>query len=234
MSDKGIPARPFCSARWVMLKGHVTPPRLFVGSCITVDAAKICAEIFRRLGRHHALSVSAAQSMSASLRKRSKCCERSKIHVYSSMFIRSPHQRAWRLGEFYPRRRPLVGKVTFVTSRYSASRFRPSRLDSGVFRQRLALGLRQERRRREAEEVDAGEDHRRLAIAAELHDQRAREQRAKEGDEARRIEHERNPRAARARGKQLRQPYRHPGILSQREERVDASREQQQVQVLGP
>src|SRR5262249_14158691 len=105
---------------------------------------------------------------------------------------------------------------------------------SHVFRQRFSLSLRQEQRRRKTEEVNAGEYHRRLAEAAELHNKRAREQRAEKGNEAQRIEHERNARAARARRKQLRQPYRHPRILSQREEPVDRGSEQQQVQVFGP
>src|SRR6266702_7869239 len=38
-------------------------------------------------------------------------------------------------------------------------------------RQRLALGLRQERRDTEAEHIDRGDDQGGMAIAAELHDQ---------------------------------------------------------------
>src|SRR5271169_3737122 len=57
-------------------------------------------------------------------------------------------------------------------------------------RQRLAFGLRQERGRREAEDIDHRDRHRGLAEAAGLGDQPAGDERPDPSDEPRRVEDE--------------------------------------------
>src|SRR5580704_12048451 len=78
------------------------------------------------------------------------------------------------------------------------------------FRQRLSLGLGQERHRHQPKNIEQADDRRRFAIAAEADNQGAGDQRGDGGYQSRRIEDETGSGRTHPRRKQFRQPYRRP------------------------
>src|SRR6202042_55359 len=70
------------------------------------------------------------------------------------------------------RRTPKIARLSSRSRMFPASAI-VDREHAPLCRQRLAVGLRQERRADEAERIDAGDRHRGVGEAAELRDQEA-------------------------------------------------------------
>ena len=103
-----------------------------------------------------------------------------------------------------------------------------------VFRKTFAVGLGQERRQHDADDVDEPDSHRGVTISPEAGDQGSGEKRPGPCEQARYVEAKGDRRAADTGWIEFRKPGRHPRVLPETEEPRDRGNQQQQADIVRP